>query len=208
MPSYPDLVEAAEPMIIVERVEGDDMVIKGTCSRPMMVGVTSAMSELLTSPMLIGVLAGMIMPAIGSAREAAAHAALQAEAQRRGQAHMPGAMSRHDGMRELQKAVVMAHTWSTEHHGMLPRTKAEIETSHHLPPDSMAAMSYFPYPASLAQIKFPARYVLFSMESNDGEMLVAFADGHIESIPDHAQYSKLLAGTQDMIKTAGGHGHD
>ena len=163
MPAYGDLQQAAQPTLMMAMMDQDDMVIKGTGARSMMVHVTSMVGELMSSPMLltagVGGMVGLLLPAISQARNAA---------------EMTHAMA------EVRDIAVAVHIWSADHDGKLPNSMEQLVQGGYLEADRiMGHMDYYGMGLDMAAVKHPSTTIMAAKWLPEN-VAVVFMDGHVE----------------------------
>ncbi|MBG80895.1 MAG: hypothetical protein CMJ39_09335 [Phycisphaerae bacterium] len=162
MPSYADLEEGAKPTLVMSMLDQDDMVIKGTSARSMMVHATSLLGELVTSPLLVAAVGtGLLLPAVAQARNTAKLT---------------------QNMANLRDISVAAHTWSVDHGGKLPDSLDDLVKAGYIKANQITGhMEYYGKGVDIAQLKHPSQTIMAAMFVND-DIPAVFMDGHVRNL--------------------------
>ncbi|MEE2907480.1 MAG: hypothetical protein VX527_06555 [Planctomycetota bacterium] len=182
MPGYDQMAESVRPAVLLQVIDGDTLSFKGSGHRSVVSHMTAFMGELTSSPFIttaiIGGVAGLIVPAIVNAREAAQAAEASAN------------------LRRLYMAVVQ---YSVAHNGHLPKDLKSLPQPGGYPEDLIHRAAYYPDTRKLDDIPNPHERMLLSQHIGNNKVIIAFAEGHIRTVSDREW--QLLVDAQD-------HNHD
>lgn len=186
MPTYAGLLEGVRPSVMVTRIDGDDMHFTGQCDRSMLVNLASVMgsAELIGGIAAAGAMAGITMPAMAQAREAARQTRAMAQ------------------LRQIAQAV---HIHGSEHNNRMPDSLEVLVDAHYITSDILDSGVGDVWDGEgdywlntsigrLDDVRFPDATILlydrasYAMGDN---VIVVFVDGHARAVP-HWEFHNMI----------------
>ena len=187
MPSYSDLANGAKAAVTISRIEGDDLVVTGQCDRSVLVNMCGGIGVFGGSSTVVAaaVAAGVVMPAIGKAREAAVATR---------------------SMASLKNISIGMMTYGAEFNDAVPPSAQTLVDKDYIPadllhspvgpvPDGKGDFFFNLNIKKFSDSKNPNRHVLGydrALLAKKGKAVVVFYDGHVEQM-DADQFQHLIS---------------
>lgn len=172
LPTYPELAKGARANVMTAAMDGDDLLITCNGDGSFTVQMTAMMSDPLLLVLPAAMTAGVLVPALESARESARMTQSRVQA------------------RHLAHAALM---YSGEHDGKFPESLEVLVAKHYVTEDMLfdertGRKWTYRNPGDQKSMRTPSEWPLIyeadahSLSMPEGGIVVAFADGHVRVV--------------------------